>query len=196
MFRQRAKGSLKLSDIPLKLKLRICKNIMEYPFVITPDVFNKLNILLILKLLHLCLLKKFYSTNVIRIRLVRRGPQSHSTPGVVMPRQCKTSLGVGSSRANSSQPWSVGFHGVAQVHTYFWSTLDSYKYERIHRADWGQEYTNKNGPLYYWRWTEGQYYTVGELQDADQDKCETISDEGSSELMCFHKSFYDHVIAF
>jgi len=71
MFRQRAKGSLKLSDFPLELKLRIFENIMEYPSVITSDVFNKQNILLILKLLYPCLFKKFYSMNVIDIRFVR-----------------------------------------------------------------------------------------------------------------------------
>jgi len=84
MFRQRAKGSLKLSDFPLELKLRIFENIMEYPFVITSDVFNKLNILLILKLLHPCLFKKFHSTNVIDIRFVRT-PRNLDRFSPVMP---------------------------------------------------------------------------------------------------------------
>lgn len=57
---------------------------MEYPFVITSDVFNKLNILLILKLLHPCLFKKFYSTNVIGIRLVRT-PRNLDHFSPVMP---------------------------------------------------------------------------------------------------------------
>lgn len=117
MFRQRAKGSLKLSDFP-ELKLRIFENIMEYPFVITSDVFNKLNTLLILKLLYPCLFKKFHSTNVIDIRFVRtprnldrfslvmpplavRGVIRHS---VAMPQQGRTLPGIGSSRTDSSQP--------------------------------------------------------------------------------------------